>query len=190
MIEIVYKEEKKKQMEMKNFFYLPKNIRQIGEIKGVRKIYVEDYVYTFLKRMGTDKESTGHIAVLMGKYKWTEGNSYLFIQSAMELQDMEVSMEHLQFTDKEWGEVHDTREQYFKGQEILGWVLSIPGVSFEMNDVIRKTHLNYFAGSDKVLLVMEPTEKKKLFIVMKTGECKEKADITFTMRRMKQCRNI
>lgn len=169
MIEIVYKEEKKEANGNEEFFYLPKNIRQIGEIKGVRKIYVEDYVYTFLKRMGTDKESTGHIAVLMGKYKWTEGNSYLFIQSAMELQDMEVSMEHLQFTDKEWGEVHDTREQYFKGQEILGWVLSIPGVSFEMNDVIRKTHLNYFAGSDKVLLVMEPTEKEEAFYCYEDG---------------------
>ena len=56
MIEIVYKEEKKEANGNEEFFYLPKNIRQIGEIKGVRKIYVEDYVYTFLKRMGTDKE--------------------------------------------------------------------------------------------------------------------------------------
>lgn len=169
MIEIVYKEDKKEANGNEGLFYLPKNIRQIGEIRGARKIYVEDYVYTFLKRMSVEKETVGHAAILLGRYKWTEGKSYLFIQSAIELQDMEVSLEHMQFTDKIWGEVHDTMEQYFKGQEILGWVLSLPGFNFEINDVILKTHLNHFAGSDKVLLLMEPTEKEETFYYYENG---------------------
>lgn len=169
MIEIVYKEDKKEANGNEGLFYLPKNIRQIGDIRGARKIYVEDYVYTFLKRMSVEKETVGHVAILLGRYKWTEGKSYLFIQSAMELEDMEVSMEHIQFTDKIWGEVHDTMERYFKGQEILGWVLSLPGFNFDINDVILKTHLNHFAGSDKVLLLMEPTEKEELFYYYENG---------------------
>lgn len=169
MIEIVYKEDKKEANGNEEFFYLPKNIRQIGEVGGARKIYMEDYVYTFLKRMSADRDGAGHAAILLGRYKWAEGKSYLFIQSAIELQSMEVSLEHMQFTDKIWGEVHDTMEQYFKGQEILGWTLSLPGFSFEINDVILKTHLNHFAGNDKVLLLMEPTEKEEIFYYYENG---------------------
>ena len=169
MIEIVYKEDKSKAKGNEEFFYLPKNIRQIGEIGEARKIYMEDYVYTFLRRMSADKEVMGHIAILLGKYKWSDGKSYLFIQSAVEIQDTEVSPEHIQFTDKIWGEVHDTIEKYFRGQEILGWVLSIPGFNFEINDVILKTHLNHFAGNDKVLFLMEPAEKEEKFYFYENG---------------------
>lgn len=175
MIEIVYKEEKKQANGNEEFFCLPKNIRQIGEIRGARKIYMEDYVYTFLKRMSTEKETAGHAGILFGRYKWTEGNSYLFIQSAMELQEMEVNAEHMQFTDKVWGEVHDTVEKYFKGQEILGWVLSLPGFNFEISDLILKTHLNHFAGSDKVLLMMEPTEKDEAFYCYESGRLRRES---------------
>lgn len=169
MIEIVYKEDKSKAKGNEEFFYLPKNIRQIGEIGGARKIYMEDYVYTFLRRMSMDKEAVGHIAILLGRYKWAEGKSYLFIQSAVEIQDMEVTPEHIQFTDKVWGEVHDTMEKYFRGQEILGWVLSLPGFNFDINDVILKTHLNHFAGNDKVLFLMEPAEKEEKFYFYDNG---------------------
>ena len=43
MIEIIYKEEQKKAEGNEEFFEVPKNIRQIGEIKGHQKIYIEDY---------------------------------------------------------------------------------------------------------------------------------------------------
>lgn len=175
MIEIVYKEEKQEAKGNEEFFFLPKNIRQIGESRGARRIYVEDYVYTFLKRMCSERENAGHAAILLGKYKWAEGSSYLFIQSAMELADMEISLEHMQFTDKVWGEVHDTMEKYFKDQEILGWVLSLPGFNFEINDVILKTHLNHFAGNDKVLFLMEPTEKEEAFYCYESGRLKRES---------------
>ena len=50
MIEIVYKEEKKEARGNESFFQIPRNIRQIGEAKGNRRIYLEDYAYTFLRR--------------------------------------------------------------------------------------------------------------------------------------------
>ena len=51
MIEVVYKEEKKEAVGNESFFQLPKNIRQIGEISAAYKIYMEDYVHTFMARI-------------------------------------------------------------------------------------------------------------------------------------------
>ena len=38
---------------------LPKNVRQIGNVCDEPKIYVEDYVYTFLGRAAASGENNG-----------------------------------------------------------------------------------------------------------------------------------
>ena len=55
MIEIVYKEEKQEAKNGENLFNLPRNIRQIGLTAGNIRIYIEDYVYTFLTRLARTK---------------------------------------------------------------------------------------------------------------------------------------
>ena len=48
MIEVIYKEEKQEAKNGENLFNLPRNIRQVGLTTGNMRIYIEDYVYTFL----------------------------------------------------------------------------------------------------------------------------------------------
>ena len=50
MIEIVYKENKEQANGNEGYFHLPKNIRQVGDTNGRERIYLEDYVGTFLKK--------------------------------------------------------------------------------------------------------------------------------------------
>ena len=50
MIEIVYKENKEQANGDEGYFHLPKNIRQVGDTNGRERIYLEDYVGTFLKK--------------------------------------------------------------------------------------------------------------------------------------------
>lgn len=175
MIEIVYKEEKKEANGNQSFFHLPKNIRQIGECKGSRKIYMEDYVYTFLRRMEEKNRETGRAGILLGRYNWMDGVSYLFIKSALEIENMEVSPEHISFTDQVWTEIHDTVQQYFKEQEILGWFLNLPEYSMEINEVILRAHLNHFGGNDKVLFLIEPTEKEEAFFSYDSSRLKRES---------------
>lgn len=51
MIEIVYKENKEQANGNEGYFHLPKNIRQVGDTNGRERIYLEDYVGTFLKNI-------------------------------------------------------------------------------------------------------------------------------------------
>ncbi|MGN0266024.1 MAG: LysM peptidoglycan-binding domain-containing protein [Oliverpabstia sp.] len=170
MIEIIYKEEQKNDDGKEAFFRIPNNIRQIGEIKGQQKIYIEDYAYTFLKKISRESRNEGKAAILLGEYHWSGGNSYLFITSALAIENMEVSPEHIVFDDKIWGQIYEENNKYFPQQEIVGWFISLPGFNMELNDVIRKNHLNHFAGSDKVLFVVEPGEWEEAFFVYENNQ--------------------
>ena len=77
MIEVIYKEEKQEAKNGENLFNLPRNIRQVGLTTGNMRIYIEDYVYTFLTRLarnavGSRKEQ-GCVAVFTGETKWNNG---------------------------------------------------------------------------------------------------------------------
>ena len=85
MIEIVYEKEKQKSEGNESFFRIPNNIRQIGEVGGTQKIYIEDYAYTYLCRISSENLSKGIGAVLLGQANWKEGISYLFVKSAVSL---------------------------------------------------------------------------------------------------------
>ncbi len=170
MIEIVYEKEKQKPDGNEGYFRIPNNIRQIGEITGTQKIYIEDYAYTYLCRISTENSHKGIAAILMGQSNWKDGNSYLFVKSAVALEDMEVSEEHLVFTQEIWNHVYEKNKEYFPEQEVVGWFLSIPGCSMELHEVICQTHLNHFGGNDKILLVREPLEKEEAFYRYEDGK--------------------
>lgn len=80
MIEIIYNETKKGSTGNEEIFHIPNNIRQIGENKEHLKIYMEDYAYTFLKRMSRQDTETGCAAVLLGEAKWRDSVSYIFVR--------------------------------------------------------------------------------------------------------------
>ena len=170
MIEIVYEKEKQKPEGNEEFFRIPNNIRQIGEVGGTQKIYIEDYAYTYLCRIASENSGRGISAILLGQSNWRDGTSYLFIKSAIVLTDMEINEEHLVFTQEIWNHVYEKNKEYFQDQEIVGWFLSIPGCSMEINQIICQTHLNHFGGNDKILFVMEPLEKEEAFYRYEDGK--------------------
>lgn len=169
MIEIVYEKEKQKPEGNEGFFRIPNNIRQIGEVGGTQKIYIEDYAYTYLCRISSENSGKGIAAILLGQANWRDGISYLFVKSAVILADMEVNEEQLVFTQEIWNHVYEKNKEYFQEQEVVGWFLSIPGCSMEINQIICQTHLNHFGGNDKVLFVMEPLEKEEAFYRYEDG---------------------
>lgn len=148
---------------------IPKNIRQMGEPEEKRKIYVEDYVVTYLKQYAKEEILNSRGAVLLGDAQEQEGVSYLFIRSALELAEHAVADGTVLFTEELWGQVYEEIGKYFQGQEILGWFLSTPGFSPEISYEILSTHRNYFPGQDKVLFMEDPTEGEETFFAMSQG---------------------
>ena len=55
MIEVIYKEDTTEQEAAQEAFSMPRNVRQIGLANGDYRIYIEDYVYTFLCSLAEDE---------------------------------------------------------------------------------------------------------------------------------------
>ena len=93
MIEVIYKDEKQTAKGNEESFNLPKNIRQIGIPNEKYRIYIEDYVYTFLKKIAekAEEEEKGAAAVFTGEIKWNSGTGYLFIRGALTAEAGEIS---------------------------------------------------------------------------------------------------
>ena len=162
---MIYKEEKT-QDEGEILFRIPRNIRQIGIVNESCRIYMEDYVYTFLGRIAKKQEEREGqdpcLAVFVGEIKWTEKTVYIFITGAVLAKEMELSEEHIVFQEKHWQKLQQEMEKYFPGQEITGWYFSQSGLPAEAPELFVKTHLKYFGG-EKVLMLLNPLEHEEAF---------------------------
>lgn len=172
MIEVIYKEEKQEAKGNEAVFRIPRNIRQIGLVNENYRIYMEDYVFTFLNRLagmqGAKEKNGGCVAVLTGDTKWAEGTAYLFIRGALMAEDMEAAADHIDFTDEIWTAIHEEQEKYFPDQEIVGWFFAQPQLSIEATEIFTRIHLKYFGG-EKVMMLMDPVEKEDAFFCYENG---------------------
>lgn len=175
MIEIVYNKEKETAAGNEEYFCIPRNIRQIGRVPSNNRIYIEDYAYGYLSSYVKENEKKGNAAILLGKCNWKEGVSYIFAKSALFMTDLEITAEHISITDVVWGNIYEEMKEYFPGQEVVGWYLSLPGNTMKITEVIYRTHLNHFGGNDKVLFLADPDEQEEAFFLYRNGHL-EKQD--------------
>lgn len=139
---------------------LPKNVRQIGEAKENRKVYMEDFVVTYLGKLAKPNQAYARGAILFGNLYQTEEGPAVFISGAMEAQNLELDMDETIFNDEIWRELLRNGDKYFKGQRVMGWFLSRMGFSVEMNQKIINTHLKNFPGDHKILYMIDALEKE------------------------------
>ena len=164
MIEVIYKEDKEDQGTVQEPFSMPRNVRQIGLANGDYRIYIEDYVYTFLCSLAEDgeTESQGNVAVLTGEIQWTTDMTCIYVKGALAADGMEATAEHIDFSEKIWQKIQDDKEQYFQEQEIVGWFFAQPQIAIEVTELLVKVHLRHFGG-EKILMLMDPGEREDAF---------------------------
>lgn len=100
MIEVVYSgEEHEEQDEVR----IPKNIHQIGNNSSNKKIYIEDYVMTYLKKSPSGEDNVKY-GVLLGDVKRAKGNVYIFVKGMVEVRD--VIENSIIFNDDIWSGIY------------------------------------------------------------------------------------
>lgn len=170
MIEVIYKEEKRESKEDLKTLQIPRNIRQIGMIHGNYRIYIEDYVDTFLRRIAEKTEQDkGGLAILFGNAEWADGVNYVFAKGAVLVEEESITKEHVSISNDAWKQIQETGEKYFEELAVVGWFLTAPGISMKISEIVAKTHLKYFSGSEKVLMLMESAEKEEAFFSYENG---------------------
>ena len=152
---------------MKTEQQLPKNIRQIGSPAGHTKVYIEDYVITFLNSLSMDKNTYVRGAILFAEKKQIGNDLVIFIRGAIEGQNLELDLDETVFDDEVWREIYQQKERLFSGLDVIGWALLRMGFSVRLNDKIKKTHFENFPGEGKVLYMMDDLEGEDAFYVFR-----------------------
>lgn len=164
MIEIVYDKKTAEEDVKKHTSYKkPKNIRQIGTASDKKKIYIEDYVMTFLRKIAEPGNTTSRGAILLGERFKEEDVETIFISGAIEAQNLEFDVEQIKFNDQIWSDLYSEINKYFENLSVVGWFLSRMGFSTDINEGINKIHHDNFKGYGGVLFVMDSLECEDAF---------------------------
>jgi LysM repeat protein len=159
--------------KVQNTFKMPKNIRQVGKSNANKKIYVEDYVMTFIKQLAGGDFTGCKIAVLVGQCVRIDNCRNIFISGAVEVKDVDAIGE-IVFSNDTWTAIYEDIKKYFVDTEIVGWFIGGPGYLLEDDDKILKAHVDNFAGQDKTLLTYDNMEKEEAFLSYENSRlCKQ-----------------
>lgn len=179
MIEVIYDKNKDKSSGDDNInenkpksesVKLPKNIRQIGTPSLNKRIYIEDYVVTYLNYISRPGSTSARGAILLGETKRLDIGDVIFISGAVDAENLEFDMDESEFTQEVWTGIYDQVKEFFPELSVVGWFLSRMGFSTAINEKIEKMHVENFPGKDKVLYVTDSLENEDAFYMYERGQ--------------------
>ncbi len=122
---------------------LPKNVTQIGETNPHCKIYVEDYVISYIKQLNQFARDKGMAVALYGVRKEEAGVTYLFFYGAGRLNFLQKECRHLSQAVTQ--EAEKQRRRYFPDYAFLGYRM-LDGEMVEGFHVYEQGVCRYIAG--------------------------------------------
>ncbi|MCB7320154.1 LysM peptidoglycan-binding domain-containing protein [Lacrimispora sp. 210928-DFI.3.58] len=149
---------------------LPKNIRQIGERDKVLKLYLEDYVNTYLKRLQPVRGSDLRVGLLLGSRETHEDMPFVFVDGALEMESVAQEGEKVVFSEDAWKKAYQDVEQMFPKRTVQGWFLcGSPGCSLSPLNYWRQ-HSQYFTGKNQLMYLNSGLEgEEAIYITSSDG---------------------
>ena len=96
---------------------LPKNITQIGEADKHCRVYVEDYVVSYIKQMNGMAQNKDIAIALYGRRTTENGVAYLFAYGSAKLNFLQKPIRHLSQAQEQ--EIEKLRKKYFPENDIF-----------------------------------------------------------------------
>ncbi len=152
---------------------LPKNVRQIGNVSDSSKIYVEDYVDTFLNQLCEKVDQTPIGAFLVGEIVQEEEEDYIYVYGALQMKEVIQKGRDIFIDEDTWKNACETSKEYFGNAEILGWFLTSEGQALEVNHNIMKVHQKLFSREKSIFIAKEAREKEERYFVHKYKDLME-----------------
>lgn len=149
---------------------IPKNVRQIGNVSDSLKIYVEDYVDTYLNQL-CEKEAENPVgAFLIGDIVKEEELEYQYIYGAIQMEELRQNENGIFVDEETWENACEVCRTFFEKGEIIGWFAAIPGIPFAMNGNLRKVHQDIFAKNKGIFILKDPVCKDEMYFAPKFND--------------------
>ena len=144
---------------------LPSKVRQMGAVEGKVKIYMEDYVYTYLYQYAGSNGGREKLAALVGRHMVVDGQDTVIICGAIRARYTEENNGSIQFTNATWEYIGSQMERYFRGLTLVGWVHCQPGFGSFLMSKDEGFHQTYFKERWQVLFVVDSLDKMDTFFI-------------------------
>ena len=148
----------------------PKNVRQIGNVCDEPKIYVEDYVDTYLNQLRMKAMDMPVGAVFTGEIQRVEEQDVVYISGALQMKDLEIKGTDILVGQEVWEQAEKEREEYFPELKIVGWCLVETGHPMGLSRSINKIHGKVFGEENTIFVWKDAAEADELFYAYKYGE--------------------
>ncbi len=130
---------------------LPKNVRQVGERDELYRVYLEDYVGTYLEKC-LSRQGELTIGVLVGENCVIDGNACLFINGALEVNHVWLGEDQLMFSEYSWERMLDAKARHFEKGEICGaFVCAAEEICPDMA-ILQKLQNRYFPETGSIMM--------------------------------------
>ena len=148
----------------------PKNVRQIGNVCDEPKIYVEDYVDTYLNQLRMKAMDMPVGAVFTGEIQRVEEQDVVYISGALQMKDLEIKGTDILVGQEVWEQAEKEREEYFPELKIVGWCLVETGHPMGLSRSVNKIHGKVFGEENTIFGWKDAAEADELFYAYTYGE--------------------
>lgn len=149
---------------------LPKNVRQIGNVCDEPKIYVEDYVDTFLGQLQEKAMEKPVAAALTGEITKCEDKVVVYISGAIRAEDVEVEGTNLKISEEIWEKIEKEQKEYFKDQKLIGWCLLETGHPMSMNRGAQELHRKMYDQENTIFIWKDASSSDEMYFAYKYNE--------------------
>jgi LysM repeat protein len=145
---------------------LPKNIRQVGDVGAGRRIYIEDYAFTYINSVAYQQPDAETAGVLLGEV----AGGCIFIKGVIKAKNPREDCNEICFDEAVWSQIYSEIEKYFPNLSIVGWFAALPRVTGEAVCRMKKLHYDNFAGKEKAMYLIDIEEKEENFYLYENGD--------------------
>ena len=100
---------------------LPKNIIQMGKPDRIHKIFVEDYIISYIKEWNRESDGQPAGIALYGQAYKESNYKYYFMYGASRIEGLDRRGPYLSQSDRE--EINNVGSRYFEEYSFLGWCI-------------------------------------------------------------------
>lgn len=169
MIEIIQEEDWDGEEERRG---LPKNIKQIGTPDVGDRIYIENNAYQKMHPYGQNTEKM--VYVMLGRFDDFAGNTCIFIEDAVKMNEVEFNGKLPVWNDESWGYLYRKLKPEHENMIIVGWAIDICGQLPSMSAQLERIHQTYFGGTHQILLLLDTLEREEAFFCNRNGYLKRR----------------
>lgn len=149
---------------------LPKNVRQIGNVSDNPKIYVEDYVDTYLNQLRERAREQPVGVILTGELLKLEDENAVFVSGAVQMKEVKTNGNDIEITDEIMKEAKEEAARFFPECRIVGWGIIEDGSPMSRNREVKRIQEKEFAEEWNLFLWKNAREQEEVFYAYKFGE--------------------